>query len=57
MTAPTIQDVKKAQRKHRIVSIPLLQSKLKLSHEQARIFLRELRLEAEKRQKGAKSKR
>ncbi len=48
-------EVKRLKRLHRAVSIPLLQAKLKISHEEARLFVEALKKEALNGRKRARA--
>jgi len=52
-------EVKRIKRLHRAVSIPLLQAKLKISHQEARQFIDDLKreVEAKKAKKVSKNSR
>jgi hypothetical protein len=57
MIEHTIKEVKRLNRRNQGLSIPFLQSKLKISHGQAKRFIEELKVEAEKRQKVSNNSR
>ena len=57
MAQHILQGLKKAEKKNSGLSVPFLQSKLKISHGQAKRFIDELKAEAEKRQKVSNNSR